>query len=98
MLRTSATVSTLKVLDGLIVFSATLSAMGQGVAGQMVTFSLDNVPVGGSCSATTDGSGVATCDLVVKPLSVALRLHGFTASFGGSAGYQPSNTTGSIHP
>jgi hypothetical protein len=64
----------------------------------MVTFSLNTVPVGGSCTATTDSSGVATCDLVVKPLSVALGIHGFTASFDGSVGYDPSSATGTIHP
>ena len=81
-------------MDGLIVFHATLTATGQGVAGQTVTFRLNNVGV--FCTAMTDSSGFATCDLVVKPLSAVLG-HSFTASFGGSDGYQPSTTTGTIH-
>jgi len=96
-LRALATVSPWKALDGLIVFSGTLTATGQGIAGQMVTFSLNNVPVGGSCTATTDSFGVATCELVMKPLSVVLRIHSFTASYGGSIKYEPSSMTGTIH-
>jgi hypothetical protein len=95
-LRASASVSPWKVVDGLIVFSATLTASGQGVSDQTVTFSLNNVPVGGSCTAVTGSSGVATCDLVVKPLSAVLG-HGFAASFGGNSGDEPSTTTGTVH-
>ena len=93
----SATLSQWKVLDGLFVFRATLTAMGQGVAGQKVTFTLNNAPRGSSCTAITNSSGVATCELVVRPFSVALRIHSFTASYGGSVGYLPSSTTGTIH-
>jgi hypothetical protein len=93
-LRASATVGPWKLVEGLIVFHATLTAGGQGVAGQMVTFRLNNFGV--FCTATTDSTGLATCDLVVKPLSAVLG-HSFTAFFSGSAGYQPSTTTGTIH-
>ena len=97
-LNVSATVSQWKVLDGPIVFHASLTSQttGQGVGGQMITFSL-NGPNRASCTSTTGSSGFATCNVVVRPLWAVSAIHSFTASYGGSAIYQASSATGTVH-
>lgn len=95
-ISTYSTVSQWKVLVGLILFHGTLSATGQGIAGQMVTFNL-NGPVRGSCTATTDSQGPASCSVVVRPLFLVLLIHSFSAAYGGSANYEASSATGTVH-
>jgi hypothetical protein len=62
------------------------------VAGGTVTFSVAGKPM---CSATTDGSGVATCKASIG-LANWLNEKSFTASFAGSTYYEPATATGSF--
>jgi hypothetical protein len=87
-----------QVLNRLVTFHAMLTSQttSQGIPGQMVTFML-NGPFAGSCVATTNSQGVATCAVVVRPGFLVYEIHSFAASYGGGIDYQAASTTGSVH-
>jgi hypothetical protein len=96
-LSTSSRATEWQVLNGLIAFQARLvsPALGQGIAGQMITFKL-NGPDEASCTSTTNSRGVATCDVEGK-LFLLVHVHSFTATYYGSAYYAPNSATGSVY-
>ncbi|MHB8593761.1 MAG: hypothetical protein ACYDB3_05420, partial [Acidimicrobiales bacterium] len=76
---------------------ATLRSAGQPLAGQVVSFSAGSTVL---CSAVTDASGTATCDVASQALSgspsgvVAVGgADGYSASFAGSFAYLPSSAS-----
>jgi len=72
--------------------TATLHSLpaGQPVAGQTVSFTL----AGRSCSATTNATGTASCGVSV--VAALLGLSGYTATYAGSANYDPSSANGRV--
>jgi hypothetical protein len=83
------------VLDRRITFQATLTARGEPVSGQPVSFSLRGGVAG--CSATTNARGVATCTSSPKLLAVVIVLAGqSTATYAGSANDAGSSNTRAI--
>ncbi len=63
---------------------------GAPIAGKMITFALGGID---TCSATTDGSGVAACTLTPTPRAGTVSM---VASFAGDADYVPSSDTKSF--
>jgi hypothetical protein len=62
------------------------------LAGQPVTFTANNNA--GSCSATTDSSGVASCTIALGLLAEAPTA--FTAAFGGTTDFQASSGSAAV--
>jgi len=95
-LTTSSRATQWQVLKGLVAFQATLTSRvtGQGIAGQAITFTL-NGNRNASCTATTNGSGVATCN-VVEVLFLLVGTHSFAATYQGSGNYLASSATGTV--
>lgn len=79
---------------GSATFSATLAEdANSSIAGRTVTFTLGGGPTQQTCSATTDGTGVASCSI-----SVAQNLGPSTLTilFGGDTFYAVASTTASV--
>ena len=82
-------------VGGTATLSATLtsSAMGQGIAGETVSFTLDGSFAG---QAVTGSNGVATLSGVATDDAVGTDSGGVVASFAGDINYMPSNATGDL--
>jgi hypothetical protein len=80
--------------DETITFYATLTTGGVGVSGETITFTQLG-PGGRSCMGTTNGNGIANCQ-VTESIFVALFDSKYTASFAGNSNYQSVSATGRI--
>ena len=73
---------------------ATLTANGNPLAGEPITFSADGQTL---CTGTTNASGVATCTGSLSGLlSVVLGGLGYSASFAGDGAYQATTAHGTL--
>lgn len=63
---------------------------GAPISGKTITFSVPGLALGGSCHATTNPSGVASCS-VSPALVITLGSASYTASFAGDADYLASS-------
>ncbi|HEY1827631.1 MAG TPA: PKD domain-containing protein [Acidimicrobiales bacterium] len=96
---TTVVASTTTLNEGLltgrsITMTATLtsSVTGAAIAGQSVTFTA--TPSGVSCSATTNGAGVASCTKGIPLLDVSPTT--YTAAFAGSTDYLAGSGKGTV--
>jgi hypothetical protein len=82
------------VLEVSVTFSATLTALntGNGIPDQPVVFSWN----GGTCTGTTDASGVGTCSVSVLNIVGLLAPPIYNASFAGNGAYGSSITIGHV--
>jgi hypothetical protein len=78
-----------------VTFSGTLTSQttGKGIAGQSVTFA--DGPLA-TCSATTNGSGVATCSSSVLATVALLLSTSYSANYAGDTDYLASRATGTV--
>ncbi|WP_205697932.1 choice-of-anchor L domain-containing protein [Conexibacter sp. SYSU D00693] len=79
---------------GLSLFSpnATLTSNGAAVSGKKISFTVNKKSI---CSATTNGSGVATCSGLASLLDIVLG-GGYVATFAGDAQLKPSSAKAGI--
>ena len=75
-------------------FSATLTsnATGKGISSQAVTFTWAS----GHCTVQTNASGVASCNVFILNLVPLTLVPHYTATYNGSANYQPTSGTGTL--
>jgi hypothetical protein len=79
--------------DGGLLLSATLTSLGNPLAGESVEFYLGTVASGTVlCSATTSSEGAASCDASAGK-AVAIDAQGYTAAFEGDQALAASSTT-----
>jgi hypothetical protein len=78
----------------LFTLTATLSSpvTGKGVAGQPVTFTSGSTI---DCTATTNASGVASCNALANAIPIALA-NGYSVSYPGTSNYIGSRSTAGL--
>jgi len=83
-------------VGGSVNLAATLvDSSSNPISGALITLTLaPNSPGPQSCSATTNGSGVASC--TINPVTVDDGIRGVTASYAGNGGYVANSTSATI--